>query len=109
MRPILRDAPPGFPFRFDAETITRGLNFTLATDLGALDLFGDITGGGGYDDLLPHTIMLDLFGVSCRCLGLKRLTEVKRAAGRPRDLEAVAELEALLEMKEKTPSGQNDR
>lgn len=107
--PYLRDAPPGLPFRFDAETITRGLNFTRTTDLGALDLFGDITGGGGYDDLLPHTIMLDLFGVSCRCLGLKRLTEVKRAAGRPRDLEAVAELEALLEMKEKTPGGQNDR
>ncbi len=77
------------------------LNFTLVTDLGDLDLFGEITGGGRYEDLLPHTIMLELFGTSCRCLGLKRLIEVKRAAGRPRDLEAVAELEALLEMKER--------
>lgn len=99
--PYLRDAPPGLPFRFDVETITRGLNFTLVTDLGDLDLFGEITGGGRYEDLLPHTIMLELFGTSCRCLGLKRLIEVKRAAGRPRDLEAVAELEALLEMKER--------
>lgn len=100
-RPTSATPPPGLPFRFDVETITRGLNFTLVTDLGDLDLFGEITGGGRYEDLLPHTIMLELFGTSCRCLGLKRLIEVKRAAGRPRDLEAVAELEALLEMKER--------
>jgi predicted nucleotidyltransferase len=96
-KPYLRGAPPGLPFRFDAETITRGLNFTLTTDLGALDLLGEVTGGGGYEALLPHCVEMQLFGVSVRTLGLKRLIEVKRAAGRPRDLDAVAELEALLE------------
>jgi hypothetical protein len=68
---------------------------------GDLDLLGEITGGGGYDDLLPHTVMLNLFGVTCRCLELRRLIEVKRAAGRPKDLEAIAELEALHEENEK--------
>lgn len=103
--PYLRGAAPKLPFRFDVDTVNRGLNFTLVTDLGDLDLFGEITGGGRYEDLLPHTLMLELFGVSCRCLGLKRLIEVKRAAGRPKDLEAVAELEALLDMdiKEEEP------
>jgi predicted nucleotidyltransferase len=101
LHPSLRDAPPGLPFRMDAETIKRGLNFTLTTDSGALDLFGDITGGGTYEELLPHTVTLEVFGVSCRCLGLKRLIEVKRAAGRPRDLDAVAELEILSEEQEK--------
>jgi hypothetical protein len=96
-RPYLREAPSGLPFRLDAETIQRGLNFTLMTDLGALDLFGEITGGGRYEDLQHDTVELALFGVTCRCLGLKRLIEVKRASGRPRDLEAIAELEALLE------------
>jgi len=38
-----------------------------------------------------------VFGKSCLCLGLRKLIEVKRAAGRPRDLQAVADLEALLE------------
>jgi hypothetical protein len=75
----------------------------LITDVGALDLLGEITAGGGYEDLLPHTIILDLFGISCRCLDLQRLIEVKRAAGRPRDLEAVAELEAILEEMNKKP------
>jgi hypothetical protein len=100
-KPYLRGAPPGLPFSWDADTIMRGLNFTLMTDLGAIDLFGEITGGGGYEDLLPDTITLNVFGVSCRCLSLKRLIEVKRAAGRPHDLEAMAELEALLEEQQK--------
>lgn len=96
-KPYLRGAPPGLPFNFDERTIQNGLNFTLITALGALDLLGEITGGGGYDDLLPDTIKLRLYGSECLCLGLERLTRVKRAAGRPKDLEAVAELEAILE------------
>jgi len=99
--PYLRGAPPGLPFRFDVETMRGGLNFTLTTILGAIDLLGEITAGGDYEDLLPHTIQLKLFGVTCSCLGLRRLIEVKRAAGRPKDLEAIAELESLLEEKEK--------
>lgn len=96
-RPYLRGAPPGLPFQWDEQTIRRGLNFTLTTDLGDLDLLGEITGGGGYEELLPHTNVLELFGVEIRCLSLEWLIRTKRAAGRPRDLEAVAELEALLE------------
>jgi hypothetical protein len=95
--PYLRGAPPGLPFRWDEATIRRGLNFTLATDLGDLDLFGELTGGGDYDALVPHTVTLNLFGMPCRCLDLEWLIRVKRAAGRPKDLEALAELEALLE------------
>lgn len=93
----LRGAPPGLPFRWDAETIRRGLNFTLTTTLGDLDLLGEIVGGGGYADLLPHSQVVKVSGVEYRCLGLARLIHVKRAAGRPKDFEAIAELEALRE------------
>ena len=95
--PYLRGAPPGLPFVFDERAVHNGLNFTLVTDLGALDLLGEVAGGGGYEDLLPYSISLRLYGVECLCLGLERLIQVKRAAGRPKDLEAVAELEAILE------------
>ncbi|WHZ28186.1 MAG: hypothetical protein OJF51_002984 [Nitrospira sp.] len=95
--PYLRGAPEGLPFQLDVETLQRGLNFTLITDAGALDLLGEITGGGSYEDLLPHTIEIDLFDVSCRCITLSRLIEIKRAAGRPKDLDALAELEAIRE------------
>ena len=39
--------------------------------------------------------------VECLCLGLDALIRVKRAAGRPKDLEAVAELEAIREERAK--------
>jgi predicted nucleotidyltransferase len=94
-RPYLRGAPPGLPFHWESVTIERGLNFTLTTDVGPIDLLGEITGGGGYDDLLQHTIRLEIFGTQCLCLTLEQLIVVKRAAGRVRDLEAIAELEAI--------------
>lgn len=99
--PYLRGAPPGLSFRWDVATIQRGLNFTLTTSLGALDILGEITGGGNYDDLLRDTVKLQLFGVECLCLGLERLIHVKRAAGRPKDFEAIAELEAILEERQR--------
>lgn len=95
--PYLRDAPPGLPFIWSEQTIWNGLNFTLSTTIGALDLFGEITAGGSYDDLLPSSIKLQLYGVECLCLGLERLIYIKRATGRPKDMEVVAELEAILE------------
>jgi len=96
-QPYLRGAPPGLPFRWDVPTVERGLNFTLVTQLGDLDVLGEIVGGGGYDALLPSTSVINAFDVQCRCLNLDRLIEVKRAAGRPKDLEALAELEAIQE------------
>ena len=95
LHPYLRGMPPGLPFRLDARTLHHGLNFTLSTDLGALDLLGEITGGGGYEALYPATSEITVFGLTCRVLNLQRLIEVKRAAGRPKDFEAIAELEAL--------------
>ncbi len=99
----LRGAPPGLPFHLDVDTLARGLNFTLTTDLGDLDLLGEIAGGGGYEALIPHADRITLAGMECLCLGLDRLIDVKRAAGRPKDLEAIAELEALRE--ERSGSG----
>jgi hypothetical protein len=97
--PYLRGAPPGLPFQWDRPTLEAGLNFTLTTDLGAIDLLGEIAGGGDYRNLIPHAERVTIFGRAVSCLGLRKLIDVKRAAGRPRDLQAVADLEALLEEK----------
>lgn len=96
-RPYPRGAPPGLPFVWDERTLQGGLNFTIQTSLGEIDLLGEITAGGKYEDLLPHTIEISAFGVSMRVLDLPTLIRVKRAVGRPKDYEAVAELEAILE------------
>jgi predicted nucleotidyltransferase len=97
LKPYLRGAPPGLPFSWDERTIRNGLNFTLTTELGSLDLLGEVPGGGTYDNLLPHSVELEGNGMKYRCVTLERLIHLKRAAGRPKDLEVIAELQALLE------------
>jgi predicted nucleotidyltransferase len=95
--PYLRGAPPGLPFEWSVATLRMGLNFTLETSVGPLDLLGEVTGGGRYENLLGHTIEVEVFGLRCRCLDLPALIQTKRAAGRPKDLEAIAELEVIWE------------
>ncbi|MCC7418482.1 MAG: hypothetical protein IT176_15200 [Acidobacteria bacterium] len=100
-QPYLRGAPPGLPFRLDGETVSRGLNFTLTTALGDLDLIGEIVGGGGYEALKPSAEVVALEGFQCLVVSLPKLIDLKRAAGRGKDREILAELEALLEERER--------
>lgn len=95
LNPYLRGAPRGLPFRFDEPTIRAGLNFTLVTDAGPLDLLGEIAGVGAYAALAGHTIDVTLFGTTYRCIDVDTLIKAKRAAGRPKDLDVIAELEAI--------------
>jgi len=95
--PYLRGVPAGLPFRWSRATLAAGLNFTLVTSLGDIDLLGEIPGGGTYADLAPDAIRLQIFDTNCLCLNLQQLIRAKRASGRPKDLEAVAELEAIEE------------
>ena|SRR5438874_1489679 len=103
-QPYLRGAPPGLPFRWDEETLRAGLNFTLVTTLGDLDILGEVSGGGGYEQLLPFSEEMEAFGAACRFVTLEKLIQLKRAAGRPKDLEVIAELQALLEEHRKRDS-----
>jgi predicted nucleotidyltransferase len=89
------------PFSWDEKTIRAGLNFTLTTTLGDIDLFGEISGGNTYKDLLPHSLEVEAFGIRFKCVDLPTLIRIKESAGRAKDLEAIAELRALVEEREK--------
>ena len=101
LKPYLRGAPPGLPFTFDAKTLRSGLNFTFETTLGDIDALGEVTGGGAYEQLLPATLEIELFGFRCRCVTLEMLIHLKRSAGRTKDLEVIAELEAIAEERQR--------
>ena len=101
LSPYPRGAPSGLPFHFDVATIERGLNFTLVTSAGDLDLLGEAAGGGAYDVLLAHSEVRAVLGLECRFVNLEMLIRLKRAAGRPKDFEIVAELEALADERER--------
>lgn len=98
--PRLRGAPAGLPFRFDEDTLRGGLNFTLSTDLGDIDLLGEVAGIGDYTAAFAASRPVELFGSSFDVLTLEALIISKRAAGRPKDIQVLPELEALREATE---------
>ena len=103
IHPKLRGAPPDVPFRFDPPAVLAGLNFTLDTDLGALDLLGEVAPLGEFPQIAEHSEMAELFGFRVRVLSLEALIQTKQTAGRRKDLLVIPELEALLELKKRPP------
>ena len=100
-QPYLRGAPAGLPFRFDSATIRRGLNFTLRTDAGDIDVLGEVTGVGHFEAVERESVTVELFGAHYKVISLDALIRAKRAAGRAKDLEVIAELEALREERDR--------
>jgi hypothetical protein len=68
--------------------------------LGNIDLLGEITGLGGYEQAREQSVVMNLFGMRCLVLSLEALIKTKRAAGRTKDLLVLPELEALHEVAE---------
>lgn len=98
-QPRLRGAPADLPFRLDPPTLRAGMNFTLSTTAGDLDLIGEVAGLGDYSRSLSASEEMEVEGFRCRVLTLEGLIRAKKASGRPKDLALVTELEALLELR----------
>jgi hypothetical protein len=96
-RPKLRGLPEGVPNVVDERMFQMGTNFTLDLEGEDLDLLAEMSGIGGYDDVAPGVIDLEVGGHPVRVLPLDRLIATKRAAGRAKDLAVLPLLEATLE------------
>jgi hypothetical protein len=96
--PQLRGAPAGLPFVLDERTLAQGMNFTFQADFGDIDILGELSGVGQFPELARDAVLIELYGMQIRVASLDSLIRSKRAAGRPKDLNALPELEALQEM-----------
>ena len=95
--PRPRGFPDGLPFVWDDVTLANGTIFTLATDLGIIDLLAEVSGIGDYRDVRAASVEVDVFDRRVRALDLQALIRAKKAAGRTKDLLMLPELEGLLE------------
>lgn len=96
--PRLRGLPEDLPFVWGEQTLRSGTNFTLTTDLGDIDLLGEVAGVGDYQAAFAASVIVPLYDMECRVLTLDALISSKRAANRTKDLLALPELEALREI-----------
>jgi hypothetical protein len=80
------------------DDLEQGGNFRLTTDLGALDIMQWASGietDALYHELAGEALEGDLEGLKVRVCGLEHLRAMKRAAGRPQDLEDLNRLEGV--------------
>ncbi len=97
IHPVHRMTPHRLPFT--REQAERGglHDLYLSTTWGQIDCLGEIKGIGGYADCRADSEPIEIDGAIIRVLSLDALIRAKRAMGRPRDLHAVLELEAIRE------------
>jgi hypothetical protein len=95
LNPRLRGAPPELPFLWDAQTLRSGLNFTLTTSAGDLDLLGEVPGIGAFEAVRQLAGPMTIYGDTSLVLDLDGLEKAKRAAGRAKDLLDLAEIEEI--------------
>ncbi len=95
--PKLRGFPKELPFIWDHRTLLNGTNFTLETEIGDIDLLGEVAGVGDYKAVESESIEMELCDVFVKVISLNDLINAKRAAGRTKDLLVLPELEALRE------------
>ena len=97
--PRLRGTPEGLPFTLDPATLEHGMNFTLTTDFGDLDLLGEMPGVGQYEAAVKGAETVTLFGCRCLVISPETLYAAKKAAGRTKDKLTLPELEAIIELR----------
>ena len=94
-----RGVDAGLPFIIDRKTFETTPVLTLATDEGALDLFDVVDGVGNFDAVRRASVTVDGGSVQFLALDLPALVKAKKAAGRPKDLDQLPELEALIQLR----------
>jgi hypothetical protein len=102
LHPVHRMTPQRLPFELTAEKCKNLKNLYLSTDWGQLDCLGNITGLGDYDAVFRQSNEIELDIGTCRMLTIDALIKSKRAMNRPRDKEAIIQLNAIKEKTEET-------
>jgi hypothetical protein len=91
----LRGVTDDVPFIPDGRTLRRARVLTLDTPEGPIDLLAQPDGAPVYARLRERALPAQIAGVEVRVASIDDLIAMKKASGRPKDLIAVEELEAI--------------
>ncbi|MBI2339043.1 MAG: nucleotidyltransferase [Deltaproteobacteria bacterium] len=76
----------------------RGLkNLYVQTDLGILDILGEVTNVGSFEEIKKRAAEISLYGKKVKVIAVDDLIKAKELLGRPKDLATVLELKVIRE------------
>jgi hypothetical protein len=99
LHPVHRMTPHRKKLELTETTCRQFKNLYLDTDIGQLDCLNFIDGLGDYQKVKQASELIEVEGMQLRVLGLDSLIEAKKAMNRPRDKEAIVQLEAIKRLK----------
>ncbi len=95
--PRLRDFSNDSSTIFQKSLLKNEPNIKLETQIGNIDLLKEVAGIGSFQEVLDHSDTFHLYGFGVHILSIDGLIKAKLAAGRPKDLLILPELEAIKE------------
>ena len=95
LHPVHRSRPD-LPLHLTPEQCAGLKNLYLKTDLGIVDCLGEVLGVGGFEDVLNHSVEVELPCGQCRIIDIETLIRAKEAMNRDHDRIAVKHLKAIL-------------
>ncbi len=91
-----RGRPGGQPMPASRTALLGPGHSLFMTDLGPLDVLGQIENGLGYPDLVNDSVQIDLHGHTVQVLRLAAIVRNKRNSSHPKDQQALPVLEDAL-------------
>lgn len=99
LHPVHRMTPKRKKLRLTEQTCGQFKNLYLDTDIGQLDCLSFIDGLGDYNQVKGESELIEVEEMKVRVLSLDALIKSKKSMSRPRDKEAILQLEAIKKLK----------
>lgn len=99
LHPVHRQTPKRKILELTRENCGEYKNLYLDTDIGQLDCLSFIDGVGDYQKVKEGSEIIEVEDMQLRVLNLDALIKSKKTMNRPRDKEAVLQLEAIKKLK----------
>lgn len=99
LHPVHRMTPNRQKLELTEENCLQYKNLYLDTDIGQLDCMSFIGGLGDYQKLKQASELIEFENMKLRVLTLDALIRARKAMNRPRDKEAILQLEAIKKLK----------
>ncbi len=99
LHPVHRMTPKRKKLQLTEKTCVQFKNLYLDTDIGQLDCLSFIDGLGDYSQVKRESELIEVEKMKVRVLSLDALIKAKKSMNRPRDKEAVLQLEAIKKLR----------